>query len=203
MEPIKDVLVPIGTSIIGAILGVVGTYWFTVRYDRKKAAVERAIKKIDDHLKACMELKLFLMEWYNEIGKAITFEESPDKTLAKLEDFIDKNHFENLLTDKVRELQDEPLCEDLIKKANFYKEEALGKKGVVRRGLADAVERHRRFSIYNFYGWRKDGVTEAQARGDRRVVMDYLSKLYEDFENELNMIIPRIKDKRDQIEQSL
>jgi hypothetical protein len=196
-EPIKDVLVPAVIMIVGAFLG----YWFARRLERKKAEIQSNVRRIEDKLKSCTELKLFLAEWFNEIAKATTFEESPEKTLAKLAAFIERKHFEVLLVDKVRELSGEPLCEELIKKANFYKAEALRGKGNVKVGLEGRM-------IGQFsggYGWRGNDpiIDEVLSRADRKAVIDYLDNLYNDFAHELDRVRPLLEDKKRKIEQSL
>ena len=73
-EPIKDVLVPAVIMIVGAFLG----YWFARRLERKKAEIQSNVRRIEDKLKSCTELKLFLAEWFNEIAKA-----QPSKSLPR------------------------------------------------------------------------------------------------------------------------
>ena len=141
-------------------------------------------KRLEEVLKACLELNEVLGAWYTAIADAVRSEDTPDKTFRKLEIFWhETSHFEPRFQSAYHKIGDEPLCKDLRAKAVIFGKAAFAGKGTTEGWLRLYLKKSSPAIFARDYERHKD---EA---------LSYVRKQHTEFQTELNHVMARLGER--------
>jgi len=160
--------IDVGCALMGALAG----YYFALRLEKRKEETQHARVAYE----ACLKLRGTLADWMNNIADATRAEHSVEDVMKRLQTVYEHEHFEGTIRDRFYDLRDEPLCAGLFGKTNAFTTQAFGSKGQIRMALTAGD------FARNYSGHRDDALRE-------------LRRVYDDFRNELERVIPLLQRK--------
>jgi hypothetical protein len=168
-------------AIVGAIVGAVLAALVSWAIERRKARIEGERQRAKTAYDACQRLHELLGDWYTEISKATKFEQSTEKTINKLVEFMEQVHFDTRIKSQIDLIRPEPLCGELIKKTYAFQKNAYEQKDAVRGGEIN-------LAFQNHFN-RKD---YDECRGEALL---FLKGELKPFEDELNRVTPLLQQR--------
>jgi hypothetical protein len=169
---VEHVIVEAAIGVGGVIVGAVGTYYLTLRLERRKQRAERARAAYQ----ACLQLRETLANWMNEIAEATQEEPSAEAVCKRLLAVFEHEKFQRQVGDRFYDLKDEPLCAGLFRKTNGFSRQAFDCKGRIAMALVG-------------------GELARDYRGHRDEALRHLRSVYDDFGSELERVIPLLERK--------
>jgi hypothetical protein len=166
-------------AILGAILGTVLGALVTWAIERRKARIEGDRQRAKTAYDACQRLHELLGDWYTEISKATKFEQSTEKTINKLVEFMEQVHFDTRIKSQINLIRPEPLCGELIEKTYAFQISAYKQKNAVTGGeIKIGFQKH--FNRKDYDKCRDEALF-------------FLKRELKPFEDELNRITPLLQ----------
>lgn len=161
-----EIAIGIGVAIVSAPLG----YFFALRVALRQQRAEKSRAAYQ----ACLRLRETLAKWMNEISDATREEKSAVDVLKRLLAVFEHENFQGQVGDRFFDLKDEPLCAGLLKKTEGFHRQAFKSKGRVAMSLV------RGEFARDYIGHREEALRE-------------LRSVYDDFNRELERVIPLLK----------